>query len=299
MKRIIAFLFLNVLLIAFMGCQLMDSLFFNAEEVHASDLSSFAGSTPTTKEEAFTSAISGLMYATSATGFDSMMSSIQPSTESVPGVLEMVLSFAEKSGKFYSESIAIARTITPSSAIEDFQADVEADGNGTLDLNLIEEDFDTEGVVIVNGTIELNVFGFSETSRFASGDVKVDLSAEVESFTGTPFNGASMNLKVDADAEANLDSAGVLSTVSGYAALAVNAGISLDEVSGVSKGGKYIFSIKYTNRYAYASSDSDPVGSLEAELTLRVFNATNSKVGEYTYTEHDISYYMESMGSTL
>jgi len=299
MKRIVVFLFLTVLLFALMGCQLMDSLFFNAEEVHASDLSSFTGSTPTTKDEALTSALSGLMYATSATGIDSMMSSAQPSTESASDVMDMMMSFAEKSGRIYSDSIAIARTITPSSAIEDFQADVEADGNGTLDLKVVEEDFETEGVVIVNGTIELNVAGFTETSRAASGDVKVDVSAEMESFTGTPFNGASINLKVDADAEASLDSAGVLSSVSGYAALAVNAGISLDEVAGVSKGGKYIFSIKYTNQYTYASSDSDPVSSLETELTLRVFNASNSKVGEYTYTEDDISDYMESMGSTL
>lgn len=299
MKRIVAFLFLTVLLFALMGCQLMDSLFFNAEQVHAADLSSFTGSTPTTKDEAFTSALSGLMYATSATGLDTMMSSVQPSTESASGVMEMVLSFAEKSGKIYSDSIAIARTITPSTAIEDFQADVEADGNGTLDLKVVDEDFETEGVVIVNGTIELNVVGFTETSRSVSGDAKVDLSAEMESFTGTPFNGASINLKVDADAKASLDSAGVLSSVSGYAALAVNAGISLDEVSGVSKGGKYIFSIKYTSQYAYAASDTDPVSSLDAELTLSVFNAANSKVGEYTYTEDDISKYMESIDSTL
>lgn len=292
MKRIASAFAVAAIVASMMGCQLMDALFFNADEVKASELSTFTGDTPSTKDEALASAVIGLSTAVATSG---IMKTITQAPGTVPETVARLLSAASCSDALASGAASLARTITPADAFTAFQADVEADGAGKLEVKLVAEDFDSDGVITVDGDIELGVTGATEGSTSASGSVKADLSATVESFTGTAFNGAIVNLKLDADANIAFNAVGDLTSLSGYAAFATFAGFSIDEIEGVCKGGKYVLGLKYTNSYSYSAAEADPTAAVDAELTLKVYDASNKVVGNYSYTDDELMAFAQSM----
>lgn len=288
MNRKLALLVAALVSASFMGCQLIDSLFFNTEEVKASELATFTGSTPTTKNEALMSAMVGI-----STTYGSMMT--VSLSEQAPAALAKIFPAIKGSEAAFNGARAIARTISPSTGFESFIESVDTSGAGMATVKFIDEDFDSDGTIVVNGEITLEVDGIQEGSTEASGKAEAEFSVEVKAIADTPFNGAMANLKLNANADSTMTTDGVPETISGYAALALSAGISLDEIEGTSKGGKFVIAIKYTSNFEYDASisETDPTGGVSVEINLKVYDASNRNVGDYTYNEDEIMAFLE------
>ena len=280
MKKLFTLSIMVVTATTFMSCQLMDSLFFNAEAVKADELTSFSGSTPTSKSEALASVLAGL--STSAMPvIDSMTS-----TAASPDLLRAVFSKVPGAAEVYARSISATKAIATTDTVENFIENVQTTGNGSLKLTMTDEDFDTD-LVTVNGSIDMEVSGFLPTSRSASASLQADITTDINGISNSAFNGGKLNFKMDIESTASISSQEV-DNVTGYAAMALNAGFSLDETQ-YNKAGKYLISLKFTSRYNVDISDTYPANDVEAEIHLKVYNGANKLVGDYTYTDDEIA----------
>ncbi len=279
MKKVIVLVFMAMITSTFMGCQLLDSLFYKTEAIQADDLPSCSGDTPSNEDEALESVIFGLFTATAPT-LDTL-----DNTTAAPDLFQAILSRVPGANVAYGRSIGFVRAIATTDTFENFFDDIETTGDGSLELTLTDEDFDTE-FMTVNGSVAMVVNDFLPTSSKATATLEADVKAEIEAIPDTSFNGGKINLKMDIDASAGIVDE-IVDNVEGYAAIAINTGVSLDETE-YNKAGKYLINLKFTSQYDVNINDSSPTSSISAEIRLRVYNASNSLVGDYTYTDDEI-----------
>jgi len=280
MKKLFASIIMVATATTFMSCQLMDSLFFNAEAVKADELPSFSGSTPTSKTEAMQAVLTGV-FSSAAPVFSTMTS-----TAVAPDLLRAVFSKVPGAAEVYARSINATKAIATTDTVENFIETIQTTGNGSLTLTMTDEDFDTD-LVTVNGSIAMEVSGFLPTSRSASASLQTDITTDINAISNSAFNGGKLNFKIDAESTASISSQEV-DNVTGYAAMALNAGFSLDETQ-YNKAGKYLISLKFTSRYDVDISETYPADDVEAEIHLKVYNGANKLVGDYTYTDDEIA----------
>lgn len=281
MKKPLVCLSIVLALVSLTGCQLFDSLFFNTEEVSASELNDCGtGAAPANKDEALLSVSAGIVGAAGP---------LLQSQVTAPSILDSVFSIA--GGKeLYAGAATAARQISPSTGMQSFIDSIRSTGAGKTSLTLTAEDFDTDGFVSVDGTLAIEAKGLNAGSTSASGKVEADVKAKVSPIVTTPFNGGVANIKLKANGDATIDGATqAVKSINGYSAIAVSLGVSLKEDAlWGTKAGKYVMSFKYTQKYAYSAYSSSPVSDLELTIYLKVYNNAGKVVGDYTYTQADI-----------
>jgi len=260
------------------SCAVVDSLFYNADGVKASELDDFTGSAAANEAEAKAAVIAGIE------------SGALPVAEfAVSGPSGDVIARAfPRLMPAYSEvdEGAAASRAAPT-------ATFNSDGSVTMDWSSDGEIVSSDPTVTLSGSLAYSVSADTDedlTSVAIDASLKADLTAEIGPYAAAGLKGAIMNLKAKGDAALTGSVSGF--TAKGYAALSLNAGMSLDEAAG-HKGGKYIVSAKFTESYDMAVTMTDIAGSAANEVAMtvvvKVYDNDNTKMAEYEFTAEDFA----------
>ncbi len=260
------------------SCAVVDSLFYNADGVKASELESFDGSAAASEAEAKAAVIAGIE------------SGALPVAEfAVSGPSGDVIARAfPRLMPAYSEvdEGAAASRAAPT-------ASVNSDGSVTMNWNGDGELISSDPTVTLSGSLVYNVSADTDeelTSVAMDASLKADLEAEIGEYAAEGLNGARMNLKAKGDASLTGSVSGF--TAKGYAALSLNAGMSLDETAD-HKGGKYVVSVKFVESYDVTMSLTDVTGSVAGEVEMsfvvKVYGNDDKLIHEYEFAAEDFA----------
>ncbi len=293
MKRI-AFASLCLLCALALGsCTLFDSLFYNAEEVRASELDDYSGSTATTKDEAKAAVIAGADSGAIPIG---AFITAGPSGNVIAMAFPRLLPSynAGLAAQAAAESGAAVSRAAPAPV-------VAADGSVSIAWNGSGEVVSTNPEVklsgSISGSVSKNVATVTPTNQLTfpldvSASLKADIQATVGPLASAGLKGARMNAKAKGDATLK----GSMTegyTAKGYAAASMYAGMSLSETSS-HKGGKFIVSVKYVENINTTVRMSEVMagsasGGLELEVVVTVYDNNDKKVGAFTFGAQDFA----------
>lgn len=269
------------LLFSVNSCQLVDSLFYNAEGVKASDLDDFSGSPAASEAEAKAAVIAGIDAG-----------AVPVAEFSVSGPSGDILSRAFPrlmAAGADPEAAAASSKALPSSGLtvgDDGSVEYAWSGDGYA----LSSDPD----VTLSGSFTYTVSADANAELLAvdyDASLDADLQATVGAYAARGLNGAIMNLKAKGDSSLSGSIANGY-TASGYAAASMYAGFSLDDLSatGGHKGGKYIVSLKYAESYDLTFGWTDVSGiagsaaaKVEMDVVVKVYGNDDELIDTYTF----------------
>ncbi|MBU0928355.1 MAG: hypothetical protein KKA67_11430 [Spirochaetes bacterium] len=275
-----------IALLSFSSCQLIDSLFYNADQVSATELEPFSGTPASSQAEAKTAVIAGL---------ESGAVPVAEFSVSGPSGDVIARAFPRLLPAYSEPAPAAASRALPTTGLT-------VNSDGSMDYSWTGSGYalSSNPAVSLSGSMGYSmsanaVASTAENILAAAMDVSVSLNADLQATVGAyspaGLKGAVMNLKAKGDSTLT----GSLSAgyrAKGYAAVSMNAGFSLDETAS-HKGGKYVVSLKFAESYDATLSLADVAGSAAGEVTVnvlvKVYDASNRKLGEYTFTAADFA----------
>lgn len=273
------------------SCQLVDSLFYNAEGVKASELPEFTGSAASSEAEARVAVKAGLGAGAVPVG---KLAVSGPSGGTIarafPRLLQLgaleVPAEGESSGTTLPDTTAASRAL-PAGSLK-----VNQDGSISYNWSGTEYSVSSNPAVTVSGSFKYDVSA-DANSDLLGVDVKASLDADIQAKIGeyapAGLKGAVMNLKAKGDARlTGTPTAGY--SAKGYAAASMFAGFSLDEKAG-HKGGKYIVKLKYVENYDVNVKLADIEGSaganVDLQIEVKVYGKDNKLLNTYSWSAKD------------
>lgn len=277
MKKMLAATLIALAMMA-SSCAVVDSLFYNADGVKASELVAFDGSAASNQAEAKAALIAGI---------DSGALPVAAFAVSGPAGDVIARAFPRLLPAYSEpEAGSAASRAAPT-------ATVNPDGSVVMSWTGDDELVSSNPTVTLSGSLAYTVSADKNeelTSIAMDASLKADLEAEIGAYAAAGLKGARMNLKAKGDASLTGSVSGF--TAKGYAALSLNAGMSLDEAAG-HKGGKYIVSVKFAESYDMAITLTDVAGSaageVEMSLVVKVYGNDNKLIDEYEFAAEDFA----------
>ncbi len=291
MKKFKMILVVGLCVLAITGCSLMDSLFFKADEVMASDLSDFTGTVPTTKDAASDAVLMPVMmsFATAGESFESSESF----QNALPKGLTSILPESKLLNFFLSD--VASKSIEMTVVDEEFEQSISVE---------IEDEEVTDGgtgTALINGTLSGEVkvdLNDAETEAVLTGKGEVDTNVVFTNYsdpndTYTIVKGV-VNLIVKANGTIKTTESTGLESVEYYAAIDLKAGFSISGGDGAS--GKFIIEFNFVSDGEYTQSDlEDPetlADDVDVSVALFVFDNDDVLQAEYHYTYEDFEEYI-------
>lgn len=291
MKRFAFASFCLLCAMALGSCTLFDSLFYNADEVRATELDDFVGAPAANEAEAKAAVIAGA---------ESGAIPIGAFITDGPSGNVMAMAFPRLLPSYNAGLAAQAAAGSGSVSRAAPTPVVTADGTtiawtGTGELISSNPEVKLSGSI--DGSVSKNLATVTATNQLTfpldvSASLKADIQAIVGPLASAGLKGARMNAKAKGDATLKgnkLDGY----AAKGYAAASMYAGISLDQTSS-HKGGKYIVSVKYVENINTTVKMSEVMagsvsGGLELEVIVTVYDNDDKKVGSYTFGAKDFA----------
>ena len=283
-KKIAAAALGAALLLAVSSCQLMASMFYNAEGVKASELDDFTGSPAANEAEAKAAVGAGL--SSGAVPVARFSVSGQSGDILARAFPRLMLTGDQASD---AKSAAASARVLPSTGLT-----VNDDGSVEYAWSGSEYAVSRDPDVTLSGSLSYSVSADADEEMFAASyraTLDADLQATVGVYDAAGLNGAIMNLKAKGDSSLSGSLTGGY-TASGYAAASLYAGFSLDDLSatGGHKGGKYIVSLKYAENYDLSFGWTDLSGiadsaaaKVEIDLVVKVYGNDDKLINTYTF----------------
>lgn len=260
------------------SCQLVDSLFYNAEGVKASDLDDFDGSPAASEAEAKAAVIAGIDAGAVPVAEFSVSG---PSGDIIARAFPRLMA----AGASPEDAAASSRAL-PSSGLS-----VSDDGSVAYAWSDDGYALSSDPAVTLSGSFNYTVSADANADLLAvdyDASLDADLQATVGAYAARGLKNAVMNLKAKGDSSLSGSLANGY-TASGYAAASMYAGFSLDETSG-HKGGKYIVSLKYAESYDLAFGWTDVSGiagsaaaKVEMDVVVKVYGNDDKLIDTYTF----------------
>lgn len=278
MRKIAAATLGVALLFGVSSCQLVDSLFYNAEGVKASELADFSGSPAASEAEARSAVVAGLDAGAVPVAEFSVSG---PSGDIIARAFPRLMT----AGASRAGAAASPRALPASGLTIGDGGDVEYAWSGDGYALSTDPDVTLSGSLAytVSADADADILGVDYRAT-----LDADLQATVGDYAPAGLKSAIMNLKAKGDSSlAGSLAAGY--TAKGYAAASMYAGFSLDETSG-HKGGKYIVSVKYAESYDLTFGWTDVSGiagsaaaKAEMDVIVRVYGNDDALIATYTF----------------